>query len=134
MGDLRAVRELLSHADVATTQVYPHLDFQHLSQGLRRDPPAGRPNAWRERRAPEPGPSPDGPRLASGEGVGLAAAMHATYLPSPDQCDRPSLTRSPLLSLLTRAGVDRLAIGGEGPVLDQDLVSCRRRGGRASPS
>ncbi len=32
VGDLRAVRELLSHADVATTQVYPHLDFQHLAK------------------------------------------------------------------------------------------------------
>ncbi len=56
-------------------------------------PTRGPADAWPERRAPEPGPSPDGPRLASGEGVGLAAAMHATYLPSPDQCDRP-LTHS----------------------------------------
>jgi integrase/recombinase XerC len=31
-GNLRAVQEMMGHASIASTQVYTHLDFQHLAK------------------------------------------------------------------------------------------------------
>ena len=38
-GNLRGVQELLGHADISTTQIYTHLDFQHLARIYDRTHP-----------------------------------------------------------------------------------------------
>jgi integrase/recombinase XerC len=47
--ELRGVQELLGHADIATTQIYTHLDFQHLA----RIYDASHPRARKKVKAPE---------------------------------------------------------------------------------
>lgn len=52
-GDLRAVQEMLGHASIASTQVYTHLDFQHLAKAYDLAHPRARRGAAEAAKVPK---------------------------------------------------------------------------------
>lgn len=54
-GDLRAVQELLGHANISSTQIYTRLDFQHLAKAYDK----AHPRAQREGASDTPKNTPD---------------------------------------------------------------------------
>ena len=73
-GDLRAVQELLGHANITTTQVYTRLDFQHLAKAYD----AAHPRAHRQALKPLRLPSANTARLLSAGTVASSASSRST--------------------------------------------------------
>jgi integrase/recombinase XerC len=57
-SDLRAVQELLGHANITTTQVYTRLDFQHLAKAYDAAHPRAQ-SRPRSKSLPEPDSEPE---------------------------------------------------------------------------
>ena len=38
-ADIRAIQELMGHSDISTTQIYTHLDYNHLSKAHKNAHP-----------------------------------------------------------------------------------------------